>query len=246
MLPQPPHVNNFSGNADGTVDIQAGANQYFRLTTDGTCPDIDWKTRVGNPRPRRAAISCATAMTRDFIVPDPSGHRALQHHHHRAADQGAISRRAGREIGSSPRRAPMTFERLRLMAIAIPPSARTAPDDGDRGPAVILERGRQAHGDDRHDHRGISRLGRADRANHRIVEHEGEHRGGKREIEQARPIARAPLDLRRAGDQQARAQRSSPHPRPSTRQASPATASAASPGAPDRRWRAMRRAFRTE
>ena len=62
-------INSFNGNSDGTVDIQVGANQYFRLTTDGTCPDIDWKTRVGIQTTSGGDFVCNGYDAR-FIVPD--------------------------------------------------------------------------------------------------------------------------------------------------------------------------------
>lgn len=63
-------VNSFNANADGTVDIQAGANQYFRLTTDGTCPSIDWSTRVGIQTTSGGDFVCNGYDAR-FVVPDP-------------------------------------------------------------------------------------------------------------------------------------------------------------------------------
>ena len=63
-------VNSFNANPDGTVDIQAGANQYFRLTTDGTCPNIDWSTRVGIQSTTGADFVCNGYDAR-FVVPDP-------------------------------------------------------------------------------------------------------------------------------------------------------------------------------
>ena len=63
-------VNSFNANQDGTVDIQAGANQYFRLTTDGTCPSIDWSTRVGIQTTSGGDFVCNGYDAR-FVVPDP-------------------------------------------------------------------------------------------------------------------------------------------------------------------------------
>lgn len=63
-------VNSFNANRDGTVDIQAGANQYFRLTTDGTCPNIDWSTRVGIQTTSGGDFVCNGYDAR-FVVPDP-------------------------------------------------------------------------------------------------------------------------------------------------------------------------------
>ncbi len=63
-------VNSFNANADGTVDVQAGANQYFRLTTDGTCPNIDWSTRVGIQSTSGGDFVCNGYDAR-FVVPDP-------------------------------------------------------------------------------------------------------------------------------------------------------------------------------
>ena len=63
-------VNSFNANPDGTVDIQAGANQYFRVTTDGTCPNIDWSTRVGIQTTSGGDFVCNGYDAR-FVVPDP-------------------------------------------------------------------------------------------------------------------------------------------------------------------------------
>ena len=63
-------VNSFNANQDGTVDIRAGANQYFRLTTDGTCPSIDWSTRVGIQTTSGGDFVCNGYDAR-FVVPDP-------------------------------------------------------------------------------------------------------------------------------------------------------------------------------
>lgn len=62
-------VNSFNGNSDGTVDIQVGANQYFRLSTDGMCPDIDWKTSVGLKTRSGSDFVCG-AYDAEFVVPN--------------------------------------------------------------------------------------------------------------------------------------------------------------------------------
>jgi hypothetical protein len=64
------NVNSFNGNPDGTVDIQVGVNQYFRLTTDGGCPNIDWKNRVAIQTTTGGDFVCSGFDAR-FIVPDP-------------------------------------------------------------------------------------------------------------------------------------------------------------------------------
>ena len=63
-------VNSFNANADGTVDVQVGASQYYRLTTDGTCPDINFKTRVGIQSTSGGNFVCNGYDAR-FVVPDP-------------------------------------------------------------------------------------------------------------------------------------------------------------------------------
>ena len=63
------NVNNFNGNADGTVDIQVGINQSFRLTTDGTCRNIDWKNRVAIQTTSGSDFVCSAFDAR-FIVAD--------------------------------------------------------------------------------------------------------------------------------------------------------------------------------
>ena len=62
-------VNNFNGNPDGTVDIQVGTNQYYRLSTDGTCPDIDWKNSVAIKTRTGTNYVCG-AYDAEFIVPN--------------------------------------------------------------------------------------------------------------------------------------------------------------------------------
>lgn len=63
------NVNNFNGNPDGTVDIQVGVNQYYRLTTDGSCPNIDWKNRVAIQTTTGGDFVCGGFDAR-FIVPE--------------------------------------------------------------------------------------------------------------------------------------------------------------------------------
>lgn len=62
-------VNNFNGNPDGTVDIQVGMGQYYRLTTDGTCPDIDWKNSVALKTRTGSDYVCG-AYDAQFIIPN--------------------------------------------------------------------------------------------------------------------------------------------------------------------------------
>lgn len=66
------NVNSYNANADGTVDIRAGANQYFRLTTAGGCPDINWSMQVGIRSTGGSDFIC-DGYDAEFIVPDPSG-----------------------------------------------------------------------------------------------------------------------------------------------------------------------------
>lgn len=64
------NVSNYNGNPDGTVDIQVGVNQYFRLTTDGSCPNIDWNNRVAIQTRTGGEFVCSGYDAR-FLVPDP-------------------------------------------------------------------------------------------------------------------------------------------------------------------------------
>ena len=66
------NVNSYNANADGTVDIQAGASQYFRLTTAGGCPDINWSMQVGIRSTGGSDFIC-NGYDAEFVVPDPSG-----------------------------------------------------------------------------------------------------------------------------------------------------------------------------
>lgn len=63
-------VNSFNANLDGTVDIQVGSSQYFRLTVDAACPSIDWSTRVGIQTTSGSDFVC-NAYDARFVVPDP-------------------------------------------------------------------------------------------------------------------------------------------------------------------------------
>jgi hypothetical protein len=64
-------VNNFNGNPDGTVDITVGVNTYFRLTTDGTCSDIDWKNQIGLKSTTGSDFICGP-YDAEIIVPNPT------------------------------------------------------------------------------------------------------------------------------------------------------------------------------
>lgn len=66
------NVNSFNANADGTVDIRAGASNYFRLTPAGGCPDINWAMQVGIRSTGGSDFIC-NAYDAEFVVPDPSG-----------------------------------------------------------------------------------------------------------------------------------------------------------------------------
>ena len=39
-------VNGFTPRGPDSVDVQVGANRYFRLGLQGPCPNIDWSHRV--------------------------------------------------------------------------------------------------------------------------------------------------------------------------------------------------------
>ena len=66
------NVNSFNANADGTVDIRAGASNYFRLTPAGGCPDINWAMQVGIRSTGGSDFIC-NGYDAEFVVPDPSG-----------------------------------------------------------------------------------------------------------------------------------------------------------------------------
>ena len=66
------NVNSFNANADGTVDIRAGASNYFRLTPAGGCPDINWAMQVGIRSTGGSDFIC-NGFDAEFVVPDPSG-----------------------------------------------------------------------------------------------------------------------------------------------------------------------------
>lgn len=62
-------VNNFNGNPNGTVDIQVGTTQYYRLTTDGLCKDIDWNSSVALKTRSGSNYVCG-AYDAEFIIPN--------------------------------------------------------------------------------------------------------------------------------------------------------------------------------
>ena len=66
------NVNSYHANADGTVDIRSGASNYFRLTTAGGCPDINWSMQVGIRSTGGSDFIC-NGYDAEFIIPDPSG-----------------------------------------------------------------------------------------------------------------------------------------------------------------------------
>ena len=66
------NVNSFNANADGTVDIQVGANQYFRLMPAGGCPDINWAMQVGIKSTTGSDFIC-NGFDAEFVVPDSTG-----------------------------------------------------------------------------------------------------------------------------------------------------------------------------
>jgi Family of unknown function (DUF6491) len=65
-------VNGFSPVSDNIVDIQVGANRYFRLTLDGFCPDTAFRTRVALRTLTGGSWICQD-LDAEIIVPDPTG-----------------------------------------------------------------------------------------------------------------------------------------------------------------------------
>lgn len=65
-------VNGFSAVSSNVVDIQVGANRYYRLTLDGFCPDTAFRTRVALRTLTGGSWICQD-LDAEIIVPDPMG-----------------------------------------------------------------------------------------------------------------------------------------------------------------------------
>ncbi len=73
----PSQVNGFTGTKDGNVDIQVGANRYYRLNLTGTCLNVNWDSRIGIRSVGGSTFVCE-GFDAELIVPDASGTQRCQ------------------------------------------------------------------------------------------------------------------------------------------------------------------------
>ena len=65
-------VNGYSPVSDDVVDVQVGANHYYRLELSGACPNAEWSHRVALRTTGGGSWICQ-GLDAEIIVPDPSG-----------------------------------------------------------------------------------------------------------------------------------------------------------------------------
>jgi hypothetical protein len=65
-------VNGFSPVSDTVIDVQVGANRYYRLTVDDSCPDAVFRNRVALRTTGGGSWICQ-GLDAEIIVPDPMG-----------------------------------------------------------------------------------------------------------------------------------------------------------------------------
>lgn len=65
-------VNGYSPVSDDVVDVQVGANRYYRLELAGTCPNSAWSHRVALRTTGGGSWICQ-GLDAEIIVPDPAG-----------------------------------------------------------------------------------------------------------------------------------------------------------------------------
>ena len=65
-------VNGYSPVADDIVDVQVGANHYYRLQLSGSCPNSVWSHRVALRTTGGGSWICQ-GLDAEIIVPDPAG-----------------------------------------------------------------------------------------------------------------------------------------------------------------------------
>ena len=63
-------VNGYSPISDEAVDVQVGANRYFRLDLFGFCPNVDWSRRVALRTTGGGSWICQ-GLDAEIIVPEP-------------------------------------------------------------------------------------------------------------------------------------------------------------------------------
>jgi hypothetical protein len=68
----PSQVNGWAPSGYGYVDVQVGANRYYRLALGGGCPNVNWNTSVGIRSTGGGSFICQ-GYDAELIVPDPQG-----------------------------------------------------------------------------------------------------------------------------------------------------------------------------
>ncbi len=65
-------VSGFSAVTDSIVDIQVGANRYYRLSLDGSCPDAAFNNRIAL-RTLTGGTWICQGLDAEIVVPDAMG-----------------------------------------------------------------------------------------------------------------------------------------------------------------------------
>lgn len=65
-------VSGFSAVTDSLVDIQVGADRYYRLSLDGSCPDATFRNRIAL-RTLTGGTWICQGLDAEIIVPDAMG-----------------------------------------------------------------------------------------------------------------------------------------------------------------------------
>ncbi len=63
-------ANGYTPVSDEAVDVQVGANRYFRLELHGSCPNIDWSRRLALKTTGGGSWICQ-GLDAEIIVPEP-------------------------------------------------------------------------------------------------------------------------------------------------------------------------------
>jgi hypothetical protein len=65
-------VNGFSSVSDTVVDVKVGANDYYRLSLDGACPDAAFRTRIALRTLTGGSYICQ-GLDAEIVVPSAAG-----------------------------------------------------------------------------------------------------------------------------------------------------------------------------
>lgn len=70
-------VNGFSAISDTVLDVKVNSNRYFRLTTDGSCPNTDFRPRIALRTLSGGSWICQ-GLDAEIVVPDAGGAERCQ------------------------------------------------------------------------------------------------------------------------------------------------------------------------